>query len=196
MASLIGSKVERKEDKRFLTGKGRYTADINLAHQTYAYFIRSPHARAKITKLDISKALKASGVVQIFTGEDIAREKIGGLIAGWKIVSQDGKDMKVPNHPPLAKDSVNYVGDHVAVVIAESLAEAKDAADLVSVSYKKLKEVVNTADAMNGEDIYEGIERNLCFDFILGDKGKTDDAFSKADKIVELDHLSASLMTI
>jgi len=194
MASLIGSKVERKEDKRFLTGKGRYTADINLAHQTYAYFVRSPHARAKITKLDISKALKASGVVQIFTGEDIAREKIGGLIAGWKIVSQDGKDMKVPNHPPLAKDSVNYVGDHVAVVIAESLAEAKDAADLVSVSYKKLKEVVNTADAMNGEDIYEGIERNLCFDFILGDKGKTDDAFSKADKIVELDLINNRLI--
>ena len=83
MASLVGSRVERKEDKRFLTGKGRYTADINIANQTYAVFIRSPHARAKITKLDISKALKASGVVQIFTGEDIAREKIGGLIAGF-----------------------------------------------------------------------------------------------------------------
>ena len=124
-ASMIGSKVERKEDKKFLTGKGRYTADINLVHQTYAYFVRSPHARAKITKVDIAKALKAPGVINIFTGEDIAREKIGGLIAGWKIVSQDGKDMKVPNHPPLAKDSVNYVGDHVAVVIAETLAEAR-----------------------------------------------------------------------
>ena len=83
MASLIGSKVERKEDKKFLTGKGRYTADISLAHQTYAYFVRSPHARAKINKVDISKALKAPGVVNIFTGEDIAREKIGGLIAGF-----------------------------------------------------------------------------------------------------------------
>jgi len=194
MASLIGSKVERKEDKKFLTGKGRYTADINLAHQTYACFVRSPHARAKITKIDISKASKAPGVVKIFTGEDIAREKIGGLIAGWKIVSQDGKDMKVPNHPPLAKDNVNYVGDHVAVVIAESLAEAKDAADLVSVSYKKLKEVVNTAEAMNSEAIYEEIERNLCFDFILGDKSKTDDSFSKADKIVELDLINNRLI--
>ena len=161
MANLIGSRIERKEDKKFLTGKGRYTADINLAHQTYAYFVRSPHARAKITKIDISKASKAPGVVKILTGDDLAKDKIGGLIAGWKIVSQDGKDMKVPNHPPLAKDNVNYVGDHVAVVIAESLAEAKDAADLVSVSYKKLKEVVNTADAMNSETIYEEIERNL-----------------------------------
>ena len=118
MASLIGSKVERKEDKKFLTGKGRYTADINLVNQTYAYFVRSPHARAKIINVDISKASKSPGVVKIFTGDDIAREKIGGLIAGWKIVSQDGKDMKCPPHPVLAKDSVNFVGDHVAVVVA------------------------------------------------------------------------------
>ena len=151
MASLIGSKVERKEDKKFLTGRGRYTADINLAHQTYAYFVRSPHARAKITSVDISKASKAEGVVNIFTGEDIAREKIGGLIAGWKIVSQDGKDMKVPNHPPLAKDIVNYVGDHVAVVIAETLDQAKNAAELVNVNYKILKAVVDTDKALSSE---------------------------------------------
>ena len=125
MANLIGARVERKEDKKFLTGKGRYTADINLPRQTYAYFVRSPHARAKITNIDITKASKAPGVVKILTGDDIAKEKIGGLIAGWKIVSQDGKDMKVPNHPPLAKDVVNYVGDHVAVVIAETLEQAK-----------------------------------------------------------------------
>ena len=194
MASLIGSKVERKEDKKFLTGRGRYTADISLAHQTYAYFVRSPHARAKITKVDISKALKAPGVINIFTGEDIAREKIGGLIAGWKIVSQDGKDMKVPNHPPLAKDSVNYVGDHVAVVIAETLEQAKNASELVNVSYKVLKAVVNTGEAMDSEAIYEGIERNLCFDFILGDKGKADDAFSGADKIVKIDLINNRLI--
>jgi len=194
MSSLIGSKVERKEDKKFLTGKGRYTADINLAHQTYAYFVRSPHARAKITKIDISKALKAPGVVNIFTGDDIAKEKIGGLIAGWKIVSQDGKDMKVPNHPPLAKDSVNYVGDHIAVVIAETLEQAKNASDLVTVGYKILKAVVNTGDAMNSDPIYEDIDRNLCFDFVLGDKGKTSDAFSSADKIVKIDLVNNRLI--
>ena len=113
MVNLVGSKIERKEDKRFLTGKGKYTADINLINQTYVWFVRSPHARAKITKVDITKASKAAGVVKILTGEDLAKDKIGGLIAGWKIVSQDGNDMKVPPHPPLAKDSVNYVGDHV-----------------------------------------------------------------------------------
>jgi len=187
MASLVGSKVERKEDKRFLTGKGRYTADINLANQAYAYFVRSPHARAKITKVDNSKAMKAPGVIDIFTGDCIAKDKIGGLIAGWKIVSQDGKDMKVPAHPPLAKDSVNYVGDQVAVVVAETLEQAKNAAEMMNVGYKIQKAVVNTADAMDSEAIHEGIDRNLCFDFLLGDKGKTDEALTKADKVVKID---------
>lgn len=194
MASLIGSRIERKEDKKFLTGKGRYTADINLANQTYAYFVRSPHARAKITKVDISKASKAPGVVKILTGEDLVKDKIGGLIAGWKIVSQDGKDMKVPPHPPLAKDCVNYVGDHVAIVIAETLEQAKNATDLVNVSYKILKAVVNTGDAMDSESIHEGIDRNLCFDFVLGDKGKTDEAFSAADKVIKLDLINNRLI--
>jgi carbon-monoxide dehydrogenase large subunit len=194
MTSLIGSKVERKEDKRFLTGKGRYTADINLVHQTYASFVRSPHARAKINKVDTTIALKAPGVVRILTGDDLAKDKIGGLIAGWKIVSQDGKDMKVPPHPPLAKDSVNYVGDHVAIVIAETLEQARHAAEQVNVSYKLQKAVVNTKDAMNSEAIYEGIDRNLCFDFLLGDKGKTDEALSKADKVIKLDLINNRLI--
>ena len=185
-SSMIGSKVERTEDKKFITGKGRYTADITLHGQSYAFFIRSPHARAKIKKVDISKALKAPGVVSILTGEDIVKDKIGGLIAGWKIVSKDGTDMKLPAHPPLAHEHVNYVGDHVAVVIAESLEEAKNAAELVTVDYKVLKAVVNTADAMNSENIYDGIDKNLCFDWELGDKAKTDEAFSKADRVVEI----------
>jgi len=185
-SSMIGSKVERTEDKKFITGKGRYTADITLHGQSYAFFIRSPHARAKIKKVDISKALKAPGVVSILTGEDIVKDKIGGLIAGWKIVSKDGTDMKLPAHPPLAHEHVNYVGDHVAVVIAESLEEAKNAAELVTVDYKVLKAVVNTADAMNSENIYDGIDKNICFDWELGDKAKTDEAFSKADRVVEI----------
>jgi len=194
MASLVGSRVERKEDKKFLTGKGRYTADINLVNQTYAFFVRSPHARAKIKNVDVAKASKASGVVKILTGKDLAADKIGGLIAGWKIVSQDGKDMKVPPHPPLAADTVNYVGDHVAVVIAESLDEAKNAASLVKVDYKVLKAVVGTADAMKAEAIHEGIEKNLCFDFGLGDKTKTDEALSKADKVIKIDLINNRLI--
>ena len=187
MPSLVGSRVERKEDKKFLTGKGRYTADITLANQTHAIFIRSPHARAEIKKVDTSKAQKAPGVVAVFTGEDIANDKIGGLIAGWKIVSEDGTEMKVPPHPPLAKDSVNYVGDHVAVVIAETLDQAKAAADMVKVDYKILKAVVDTDKAMSSDAIYKDINKNLCFDWLLGDRNKTKEAFDSADKIVKMD---------
>ena len=186
MANLVGARIERKEDKKFLTGKGRYTADINLTHQTYAYFVRSPHARAKITKVDHSKAMKAPGVIDVFTGDCVAKDKIGGLICGWKIVSQDGKDMKCPPHPVLAKDSVNFVGDHVAVVIAETLEQAKNAAELVNVNYKLQKAVVNTADATSSESIHEGIDNNLCFDFLLGDKGKLMKLFLKQIKLLNL----------
>ena len=150
-SSLIGSRVERKEDKKFLTGKGRYTSDINLTNQTYAYFVRSPHARATISKVDTSKASNAPGVVKILTGEDLAKDKIGGLICGWKIVSQDGTDMKCPAHPPLANNTVNFVGDHVAIVIAETLDQAKNAAEKVRVDYKVLKAVVNTGEAINSK---------------------------------------------
>ena len=187
MASLVGSRVERKEDKKLLTGRGKYTADVVFAHQTYAYFVRSPHARAQIKNVDTSKAEKASGVVSVLTGKDIVNDKIGGLIAGWRIKSEDGSDMKVPAHPPLASDSVNYVGDHVAVVIAESLDEARNAAELVKVDYKVLKAVVNTGDAIKSDQIYKDVPKNLCFDWLLGDRAKVKEAFDKADKVIKID---------
>ena len=194
MASLVGSRVERKEDKKFLTGKGRYTADINIANQTYAVFIRSPHARAKIKKIDTSKALKASGVVDILTGEHIAQDKIGGLIAGWAIRSEDGSEMKCPANPPLVKDNANFVGDPVAVVFAETLDEAKAAAELVKVDYKVLKAVASLADTMKSEAIHEGIDKNLCYDWLLGDRQKVKEAFDKADKIIKLDIINNRLI--
>ena len=194
MASLVGSRVERKEDKRFLTGKGRYTADINIANQTYAVFVRSPHARAKIKKVDVSKALKSSGVVGILTGEEIATDKIGGLIAGWAIRSEDGKEMKVPANPPLAKDVANFVGEPIAIVIADTLDEAKSASDLVKIDYKILKAVTNTAKTMSGETIHDGIDKNLCYDWLLGDREKVKEAFSKADKIIKVDLINNRLV--
>ena len=194
MASLVGSRVERKEDKRLLTGKGRYTADINIANQTYAIFVRSPHARAKIKSVDISKALKCPGVESILTGQDIATDKIGGLIAGWAIRSEDGTEMKVPANPPLAKDVANFVGEPIAVVIAETLDEAKTAAELVNVDYKILKAVTSTADTMNGDTIHEGIDKNLCYDWLLGDRDKVKEAFAKADKIIKVDLINNRLV--
>ena len=194
MASLVGSRVERKEDKRFLTGKGRYTADINIVNQTYAVFVRSPHARAQIKKVDISKALKSSGVVEILTGEEIATDKIGGLIAGWAIRSEDGTEMKVPANPPLAKDVANFVGEPIAIVIADTLDEAKSASDMVKIDYKILKAVTSTAETMNGESIHDGIDKNLCYDWLLGDREKVKEAFSKADKIIKVDLINNRLV--
>ena len=194
MASLVGSRVERKEDTRFLQGKGRYTADINIANQTYAVFVRSPHARAKIKSVDTSKALKSSGVVGVLTGKEIAEDKIGGLIAGWAIRSEDGSEMKVPANPPLAKDIANFVGEPVAVVFAETLDEAKEGAEKVKVDYKVLKAVVDPAEAMKSDAIHDGVDKNLCYDWLLGDRKAVDEAFAKADKIIKVDLINNRLV--
>ena len=101
MAQLIGTAVKRKEDFRFLTGGGTYTDDINRPGQTHAYVVRSPHACANIKKIDKSQALKAPGVVAIFTGADYAADQKGGLPCGWLVKNKDGSPMAEPPHPPL-----------------------------------------------------------------------------------------------
>ena len=122
--NLIGASVKRKEDYRFLTGAGTYTDDVRLDRQSYAYFLRSPHAHASIRSINTDKAKKAPGVLGVFTGQDIAAAKINGLPCGWLITDVNGQPMKEPPHPVLAQGKVRYVGDHVAVVIAESYWQA------------------------------------------------------------------------
>ena len=119
-ATGIGASVKRSEDIRFITGKGHYVDDINRPGQAHAYFLRSPHAHATIDRIDISAARKAPGVVAVFTGEDLAEDKVGPLVCGWMIHSKDGSPMKGVVHPELAQGRVRYVGDPVAVVIAET----------------------------------------------------------------------------
>ena len=143
----IGARVKRKEDHRFITGKGQYTDDINLKDQTYAYFVRSPHAHATIKSIKVPKWKPEDGVVAVFTGEHVAEDKIGGLICGWMIHSKDGSPMKAGPHPILALGKVRYVGDHVAVVIAESKEQAKAAAAKVNVTYDVLPHVVDAAQS-------------------------------------------------
>src|SRR4051812_41856281 len=125
-ATGIGASVRRKEDFRFITGKGHYTDDINRPGQAYAYFLRSPHAHAKINKIDASAAQALPGVT-VLTGADLQTDKIGNLICGWMIHSKDGSPMNMAPHPALAVGKACYVGDPVAVVIADTLAQAKDA---------------------------------------------------------------------
>ncbi|MGL5136593.1 MAG: xanthine dehydrogenase family protein molybdopterin-binding subunit [Beijerinckiaceae bacterium] len=195
-ATGIGASVRRKEDHRFITGKGNYTDDINRVGQAHAFFVRSPHAHAKIRKIDASAALKASGVVAVLTGEDIAADKIGGLICGWMIHSKDGTPMKAGAHPALALDKVRYVGDHVAVVIADTLAEARDAAEKVVVEYDVLAPVVDlaTATAKSAANIHEVASDNVVFDWHLGDKAATDAAFKKAAKVTKIDLVNNRLV--
>ncbi|MGL5448026.1 MAG: xanthine dehydrogenase family protein molybdopterin-binding subunit, partial [Rhabdaerophilum sp.] len=195
-ATGIGARVERKEDFRFITGKGNYTDDINRPGQAYAFFLRSPHAHANIKAIDAKKAGKMPGVLAILTGDDLATDKIGGLICGWMIHNKDGSPMKAGAHPALAQGKVRYVGDHVAVVIAETLAEARDAAEAIKVSYDVLPAVVDLASATKkGQPaIHEASADNQVFDWHLGDKATTDAAFKKAKHVTRLEILNNRLV--
>ncbi len=192
--SSIGQPVRRKEDYRFLTGAGRYTDDVNQNGQTWAYFLRSPHAHAKIRGIDSSKAKAAPGVVAIFTGADLTG--INGLPCGWLITGTDGKPMNEPPHPVLAQGKVRYVGDGVALVIAETLAQAKDAAELIAVDYEVLPAVVDPVGALKSGAplIHDGAPGNRCYTWALGDKAATDAAFAKAAHVTKLDIVNNRLI--
>ncbi|MBM3585574.1 MAG: xanthine dehydrogenase family protein molybdopterin-binding subunit [Alphaproteobacteria bacterium] len=192
----IGARVRRKEDARFLVGKSTYTDDINRPGQAHAVFVRSPHAHATIKKVDISKALKAPGVVAVLTGANMLADKVNGLPAGWQIHSKDGSPMNEPPHIPLAPDKARYVGDHIAVVIAETRNQARDAAELVDVSYEPLKAVVNVAEADKGgaPQVHDQAPGNLCYDWHLGDKAAVDAALAKAAHVVKLDLVNNRLV--
>ena len=123
-ATGIGASVRRKEDFRFITGKGQYTDDISRPGETRALFVRSPHAHARIKKVDVAAAKKMPGVLAVLTGAELATDKIGNLICGWMIHSKDGSPMKMSAHPAIASGKACYVGDPVAVVVAETLAQA------------------------------------------------------------------------
>jgi aerobic carbon-monoxide dehydrogenase large subunit len=188
-ATGIGASVKRKEDIRFITGKGHYLDDINRPGQAYAYFLRSPHAHATIDKIDVSEALKSPGVVAVFTGDDIAADKVGGLPCGWMIHSKDGSPMKAGAHPALAQGKVRYVGDHVAVIIADAYAQARDAAEKITVDYGELPATVDTATAANSgrPQLHDAAPNNTVFNWHVGDKATTDAAFAKAAHVTKLD---------
>jgi carbon-monoxide dehydrogenase large subunit len=185
----IGASPRRKEDERFLTGAGNYTDDINFQGQTYAYFLRSPHAHAAIKGIDTAAAAAAPGVVAIFTGADLAAAKVGGLPCGWLITDMSGQPMKEPPHPPLAQGKVHHVGDQVAVVIAETYLQARDAAELIEVDYDVLDAVVDVATATEPgkPQVHEIAPNNTCYVWGHGDKAATDKAFAGAAHVTTLE---------
>ena len=190
----IGAAVHRKEDARFLTGRGRYTDDINLPGQTYASIVRSPEAHASIVDIDLSGAASAPGVVSIITGTDL--EGVGGLPCGWQIHSKDGSPMVEPPHPVLATSCVRHVGDPVALVIAETKAQAKAAAALVKVDYEPLSAIANLDQAIaeGAATVWDDAPGNVCFDWELGDAAATDAAFDSAEHIVSLEVVNNRLV--
>src|SRR6187399_1811493 len=191
---LVGASVRRKEDYRFLTGAGQYTDDVNPPNHTHAYFLRSPHAHAKIRRIDTAKAKTLPGVVAIFTGADL--EGVNGLPCGWLITGTDGKPMNEPPHPVLAQGKVRHVGDQVALVIAETPNQAKDAAEAIDVDYDVLPAVVSCVDALKpgAPQIHDGAPGNKCYTWALGDKAAVDAAFAKAAHVSKLDIVNNRLI--
>jgi len=192
----IGASVRRKEDHRFLTGKGRYVDDLNRPGQVYAYFVRSPHAHATVKSVKTDGAKSAPGVVAVFTGADVAADKVGSLPCGWTVTDKHGNPHKAPPHFPLVRDKARYVGDHVAVVIAKTAAQAKDAAEKVEVDYAELPVNVDPAKAAasGAPQVHEEAPGNLCYDWELGDKAAVDAAFANAAHVAKLDLINNRLI--
>ena len=190
----IGASVRRKEDYRFLTGAGQYTDDINQMNQTYAVFVRSPHAHARIKSIDTSLAKASPGVVAIYTGADLPAA-VGGLPCGWLITSTDGTPMKEPKHPLLAQGKVRHVGDQVAIVIADTLMQAMDAAEKVEVDYDVLPAVVDTGTASKSATaVHDEAPNNICYVWAIGDKSAVDAAFATAAHVTKLDFINNRLV--
>ena len=192
----IGASVRRKEDVRFLSGRGNYTDDINRPGQLYAVMRRSDRPHAKILGIDTAAASAAPGVVAIFTGADMAKEEIGGLPCGWQIHNKDGSPMAEPPHPVLAVGKVRHVGDPVAVVIADTKQQARDAAELIAIDYQDLPSVSSTPDALapGAPLVHDEVPGNLCYDWHIGDKAVVDGVFAKAAHVVKLDLVNNRLV--
>ncbi|MAP18006.1 MAG: carbon monoxide dehydrogenase [Aurantimonas sp.] len=184
----IGAKVLRKEDRRFITGRGRYVDDMVVPGMKYAAFVRSPHAHATISGIDMDEAKGMPGVIGILTGEQLQGDGIGNLICGWAVSSKDGTPMKMGAWPALAVEKVRHVGQAVAVVVAETQMQARDAAEAVMVDYDELPAVVSAVEALKdgAPQLHPEAENNLIFDWELGDKGATDAAFTNAAHVTKL----------
>ncbi|MCH8872150.1 xanthine dehydrogenase family protein molybdopterin-binding subunit, partial [candidate division KSB1 bacterium] len=192
MSKYIGASVKRKEDGRFITGRGRYTDDIVLPNITHAYIVRSPHGHAKIQSINVDQAKTQPGVVAIFTGKDMEADGVGSVPNGWQI----GEDMKEPPHPPLAVGKVRHVGDGVAVVIAEDRYAAKDAAEIVEVDYEILPAVTDGAKAIEkgAPALHDEAPDNVSFVWELGDKDAADNALKNPHHTTKLEIVNQRLI--
>jgi aerobic carbon-monoxide dehydrogenase large subunit len=193
----IGQSVRRLEDPRLLTGGGRYTDDTKLnAPAARMYVLRSPHAHADIKKIDTSAAAKAPGVLLVLTGQDVKKADFGDVPCLVPLENRDGSPRGETPRPMLVLDRVRHVGDPVALVVAETLEQAKDAAELIEVDYEARPHVVGTFEAAQpgAPLVHDHIKDNIVFDWHMGDQAKTDAAFAKADRVVKLQLVNQRLV--
>ena len=194
-SGLIGKSVKRVEDKRFTTGHGQFTEDIVLPGQTYAAFVRSQYAHAKILSVDVSAAKAMPGVVAIYTGADVAG--VNGVPCGWQVNFKNGNAMREPKHPLLVADKARHAGDAIAIVIAESKEEAVDAAQAVNVEYEELPCVVDAFKATQSGAplVHDDVPNNMCFDWALGNPiEEVNEAMSKASHVTTLEFVNQRLV--
>jgi aerobic carbon-monoxide dehydrogenase large subunit len=184
----IGQPIRRVEDRRFLTGHGRYLDDIARPRQTHAVVLRSPHANARIRALDTAASAALPGVLAVLTGEDLAKDGLGTIPCATGLVNRDGSPIAMPPRPALVRDRVRHVGDAVAIVVAETAALAREAADEIAVDYEPLPAVVDTAHALDpGQPaVWPEHPENLCFDWEVGDSAVVQRAAAAARHRVSL----------
>ena len=190
---FIGKSIKRVEDKRFITGHGRYTDDIVLPGMTHAYILRSPYAHANIKSIDISEAAAMKGVVTIMTGDEVGHY---GVPCGWQVNFKNGDIMKEPPHPLLVKDKVRHVGDAVALVVAESREIAQDAAEAIVIDYEVLPAVTDASKAVEAgaPQVHDSVPNNICFDWEIGNpKAEVDEAMAGAAHVTTLDFVNQRL---
>jgi carbon-monoxide dehydrogenase large subunit len=182
----IGEPVRREEDRRLVTGRGRYVDDVHVAHEAHGYVLRSPHAHARIRRIDVSRALSVPGVLAVLTGEDLRRRGLGTLRPLVPRRRRDGSPAFVCPQPLLARDTVRYVGDPVAFIVAETLNQAKDAAERIAIDYEVLPAVVTAeaALALGAPAVWDENPGNEAFFHEVGDQAAVDAAFAKAAHIV------------
>jgi carbon-monoxide dehydrogenase large subunit len=178
---LFGARVRRKEDPRFLTGRGQYTDDVRITGTVHAAFVRSPHPHARIRNIDLAASRAHPGVVAVYTGKDLADAGVNGIPVGWLLPG-----LKPSNHQAIAVDKVRYVGEAVAVIVADSAYAARDAAELAIVDYDPLPAVAGAEQALaaGAPIVRDGESDNVCFRWQIGDAAATDAAFAGAATVV------------
>ena len=192
----IGASSKRREDVRFLTGAGNYTDDINIHGQAHVFFLRSDVAHGTLNRVDTSAAETMPGVVKIFTGADF--EAIGGMPCGWQVTDKHGQPMQEPKHPVLAHGKVRHVGEPIAAVVADTLEQARDAAEAIDVDIAELPAVINMKDAVKdgAPKVHDDLTSNLCYDwgFVEENKAATDEAFANAAHVTTLELVNNRLV--